>query len=560
MSRILLFGKKLLKEIILKKFKKIRFISLIVVFVFITAATRDNIYKQIKDSQRTFNSVYKYLVAHYVEDLDIEKFTKMSIDNMLADLDPYTVYLEDEQRNNIELITKGEYGGVGIQIGKRDDYLTVISPMPDSPAEKAGIIGGDIILFIDSTSTKGLSMDGAAKLIRGTKGSEVNLTIQRFGEDSNFIFTLIRGDIKIKDITYSGIFDNRIGYIKLTKFSKNSAIELEKSLNGLIESGMESLILDLRDNPGGLLKSAISILDLFIDPNNLLVWTEGKARQSNKKYFSKTTPVVPSNFPIVVLINGGSASASEIVAGTLQDLDKAVIVGNQSFGKGLVQTVYNIDRRRSLKITTAKYYIPSGRLIQKDGYLPEDLLLNKSNEDSLFETVGGRSVLGGGGITPDYIVKRDKVGPLLAECWRKGLFFSFVKKHKNLFESYLDVESDMTVLNQFKDYIYDKDLDVVLKGENSYLDARETLLKNDSLDISVSGAIDLLDRYFEEKALTQFDLEREQINDRLMIEFAQSFGGNEGKVRASTEVDNDFLRAIEILQDPFVYKSIFNIN
>ena len=478
----------------MKNFKKIRFIFLIIVFIFITAATRDNIYKQIKDSQRTFNSVYKYLVAHYVDDLDIEKFTKMSIDNMLADLDPYTVYLEDEQRNNIDLITKGKYGGVGIQIGKRDDYLTVISPMPDSPAEKAGIISGDIILFIDSTSTKGLSMDGAAKLIRGIKGSEVNLTIQRFGEDSNFIFTLIRGDIKIKDITYSGIFDDRIGYIKLTKFSKNSAIELEKSLNVLIGSGMESLILDLRDNPGGLLKSAISILDLFIDPNNLLVWTEGKAKQSNKKYFSKTTPVVPSNFPIVVLINGGSASASEIVAGALQDLDKAVIVGNQSFGKGLVQTVYNIDRRRSLKITTAKYYIPSGRLIQKDGYLPEDLLLNKSNEDSLFETVGGRLVLGGGGITPDYTVKTDPVGPLLAECWRNGLFFSFVKKHKNLFESYLDVESDMTVLNQFEDYIYDNSLDVVLKGETSYLNARKILLKNDSLDISVSGAIDLHDR------------------------------------------------------------------
>ena len=544
----------------LKKYKKIRLISLVIIFVFITAATRDNIYKQIKDSQRTFNSVYKYLVTHYVDDLDIEKFTKMSIDNMLSDLDPYTVYLEDEQRNNIDLITKGKYGGVGIQIGKRDNYLTVISPMADSPAEKAGIISGDIILFIDSTSTEGLSMDGAAKLIRGAKGSEVDLTIKRFSEESDFVFTLIRSDIKIKDITYSGLFDDKIGYIKLTKFSKNSATELEKSLKILTESGMESLILDLRDNPGGLLNSAISILDLFVDENNLLVWTKGKTKQSNKKYYSKTTPIVPSTFPLAILINGGSASASEIVAGALQDLDKAVIIGNQSFGKGLVQTVYNIDRRRSLKITTAKYYIPSGRLIQKEGYLPEDLIINNSEEDSLFQTAGGRLVRGGGGITPDFIIEKDPVGPILAECWRKGLFYSFVKKHRDLFESYLDVESDMTVLDQFKDYIYNNDLDVVLKGENSYVNTREILLKNDSLDISISGAIDLLDRYFEEKALTQFDLEREQINNRLMIEFAQSFGGNEGKIRASTEIDNDFLQAVKILQDPFVYKDIFNAN
>ena len=377
------------------------------------AATKQDIYRKIKDSQRTINNVYKYLITHYVDDIDLEKFTKMSIDNMLSDLDPYTVYLVDDQKSGLDMLTSGQYGGVGIQIGKRDNVITVIAPTDDSPAKRAGIMAGDVLINIDGEDTVSMSMDDAAKLIRGKKGSSVVLTIERFNEEEPIDFTLTREDIPVKDVSYFGMLDESIGYIRLTRFSKNSANEVEKAIVSLKSNDLSSIVLDLRDNPGGLLNSAVSILDMFIEKDELLVGTDGKARQSSKKYYSKSDPIVSDDIQIAVLINGGSASASEIVAGAMQDLDRGVVVGRQSFGKGLVQTVYNIDRNKALKVTTAKYYIPSGRLIQKSGYLPEEILADTTEADSLFETIGGRIVKGGKGIIPDYVVESDDRMPIL---------------------------------------------------------------------------------------------------------------------------------------------------
>ena len=302
--------------------------------------------------------------------------------------------------------------------------------MENSPAKRAGIISGDKIIKIDDQDTEGLSMDDAAKLIRGKKGSQVVLSVQRFREEDLIEFELTREDIKVKDISYSGMIDNQTGYIRLTRFSRNSDKEMKKALRELLENNMTGLVLDLRDNPGGLLNAAVNILDLFIDKGEMLVWTEGKTQKSKRKYESKTDPLVPSDLNITVLVNQGSASASEIVAGTLQDLDRAVVVGRSTFGKGLVQTVFNIDKNRALKITTAKYYIPSGRLIQKPGYLPDDILADTTKQDSLFYTKGGREVSGAGGITPDHEVKLGLGSPILSASWRQGLFFNYVQKHK----------------------------------------------------------------------------------------------------------------------------------
>ena len=345
--------------------------------IFIGADKKD-IYKKVRKNQALINDVYRNLILNYVDDIDLDAFTKMIINNMLYDLDPYTVYLEKEERSGIEMLTKGKYGGVGIQIGKREKVLTVISPMENSPAKRAGIISGDKIIKIDDKETEGLSMDDAAKLIRGEKGSNVVLSIQRVGESDLVEYNLTRENIKVKDISFSGMLDDQTGYIRLTRFSRNSDKEMKKALQKLLEQNMTGLVLDLRDNPGGLLNAAVNILDLFIDKGEMLVWTEGKTQKSKRKYQSKTDPIVPKDVNITVLVNQGSASASEIVAGTLQDLDRGVVIGRSTFGKGLVQTVFNIDKDRSLKITTAKYYIPSGRLIQKPGYLPDELLRNST--------------------------------------------------------------------------------------------------------------------------------------------------------------------------------------
>ncbi|MBT6517674.1 MAG: S41 family peptidase, partial [Candidatus Marinimicrobia bacterium] len=350
------------------------FLILMFVSLVFLGAEKKDIYKQVRKNQSLINDVYRHLVTNYVDDIDLDAFTKMSINNMLLDLDPYTVYMENEERSGIEMLTKGKYGGVGIQIGRREKVLTVISPMENSPAKRAGIISGDKIIKIDDQETEGLSMDDAAKLIRGKKGSQVVLSVERFREADLIEFELTREDIKVKDISYSGMLDKQTGYIRLTRFSRNSDKEMKQALRELLENNMTGLVLDLRDNPGGLLNAAVNILDLFIDKGEMLVWTEGKTQKSKRQYESKTVPLVPNDLNITVLVNQGSASASEIVAGTLQDLDRAVVVGRSTFGKGLVQTVFNLDKNRALKITTAKYYIPSGRLIQKPGYLPDDIL------------------------------------------------------------------------------------------------------------------------------------------------------------------------------------------
>jgi len=532
----------------------------IIFFSFVAiAATKQDIYRKIKDSQRTINSVYKYLITHYVDDIDLEKFTKMSIDNMLSDLDPYTVYLVDDQKSNLDMLTKGKYGGVGIQIGKRDDAITVIAPTEDSPAKRAGIMAGDILIKIDGNDTKSMSMEDAAKLIRGKEGTDVTLTIERFSEGAPLDFILTREDIPVKDVSYYGMLDETIGYIRLNRFSKNSAAEVEKAIVSLSNNDLSSIVLDLRDNPGGLLNSAVSILDMFIEKDELLVWTSGKARQSNKKYFSKSDPIVSDDIQIAVLINGGSASASEIVAGVMQDLDRGIVVGRQSFGKGLVQTVYNLDRNKALKVTTAKYYIPSGRLIQRDGYLPEEILADTVKADSLFETVGGREVKGGKGITPDYVIENDERKPILFASLRKGLFFSYVQKNKHLYDSYESVKNDPVLISKIENYImsHEEDLDIKLDGENNYIDAREKLMLLDSNDISITGAIDLLDSYFEEKAITQFDRERNDIHEWMLMEFAKHFDGEQGRMSVSKTIDNDISKAMSILEDPFTYRDVF---
>ena len=537
-----------------KRFYSVLF--MIIAFVII-GAKRSNIYKQIRDSQATINSVYRHLITHYVDDIDLEKFTKLSIDNMLSDLDPYTVYLIKDQRSNLDMLTKGKYGGVGIQIGKRDKRLTVISPMDNSPAKRAGIVSGDIIVKINDQITDKMSMDDAAKLIRGQKGSSVTLTIERFGYDEWTDYDLIRESIKVKDVSYAGMLNETTGYIRLVRFSKNSASEMETALSKLLANDMSSLILDLRDNPGGLLNSAGGILDMFSEKGELLVWTGGKTKQSHRKYFSKNEPIVPGNVQIAVLINKGSASASEIVSGVMQDLDRGVVIGRQSFGKGLVQTIYNLDKDKSLKVTTAKYYIPSGRLIQRKGYLPDELLADSSEVDTLFETIGGRRVTGGGGIKPDHIIDLEPISPIFSACRRNGLFFTFVQKNNHLYESFDDVSSDNTLMDQFEDLVYSSDLDILLKGESSYLDTREMFIRLDSNNVSVIGAIDLLDRYFEEQALTQFDREKKILKNWIMMEFAEHFNGMKGRIRIMSEIDMDMIKALETLQDPFVYKEVF---
>ena len=515
-----------------------------------------NDYKKVKNNQRLLNEVYEKLIIHYVDEIDLDSFTKLSINNMLSELDPYTVYMEKEERRGLDLLTKGKYGGIGIQIGKRDGLLTIISPMENSPAKKAGILAGDKIIKINDQSAYEMSMDDAAKIIRGKKGTEVTLSIDRFGVDGLIEYTLIRQDIKVKDVSYSGLLENQIGYIRLNRFSKNSAKEVESAIKDLIDENVTSLIFDLRDNPGGLLSNAIDILDMFIEKNQLLVYTKGKTNRSTRTYKSRRDPIVPREFKIVILINKGSASASEIISGVFQDLDRGIVIGRESFGKGLVQTVYNINKNSSLKITTAKYYLPSGRLIQKAGYLPDEILPDSTTTDSIFKTISGRQVTSGDGITPDHIIELKPAKPILSACLRNGIFFSFVQKNKHLYEKFSDVEGDPLIINKFEEYIINSDVDIVLKGENNYTNFRKSLMKLDSNNISIQSALDILDNYYETIALGQFEKEKNDLMHWLLVEFSNYYDGEKGRFKISSRKDEDIIKALSILKDPLAFRDI----
>ena len=534
-------------------------ITVIAISLFSLASTKSDVYRELARSQRLINEVYKSLITRYADRLDTEKFTKVVINNILDDLDPYTVYMEEDEKEGLDLLTRGKYGGVGINLGERDKKLTVISPMDDSPAKRKGIIAGDIIVKIDGLLTEEMSLDDAASHIRGPKGTDVTLFIKRFGDEQLIEFVLTRDDITVKDVAYAGMLDNETGYIRLTRFSKNSGPEMRSAILNLQHDNASRFIIDLRDNPGGLLQSAIEILDMLIPKGELLLSTKGRMPEANKRYIARKTPIIEDDVKIAILINEGSASASEIISGTIQDLDRGVIVGTPSFGKGLVQSVYGLDSsgKRSLKVTTAKYYVPSGRLIQKPGYINDKLVIRDEKEDSVFVTVGGRKVKGEGGITPDYEVVMPKSTPLLLECWRKGLFFSFAQEWQHKYDSYEDALIDLDLMADFKVFIDAHEVDVTTEGEKQFQEARTKITALDSTNMDLILAFDFVETFIIDREATLFEAEKDDLRRRLLLELVGIMQGTEFRVAESIKDDPVVIKAKEILQDPVAYSGLF---
>ncbi len=524
------------------------------------AVSKADIFKQVAVSQKLINDVYKYIVTNYADEIDVENFTRKSIRNILNDLDPFTVFMEPEEGEGIDLLTKGKYGGVGMEIGKRDGEITVVAPMADSPTMRAGIISGDIIVKIDTVVAKDMNLNDVAKLIRGEKGTEVTLSIQRAGVDNVIKFTMIREDIKVKDVAYSGMLNDRIGYILLTRFSKNAAPGMKKAIDQLKEQKAEAIILDLRNNPGGLLQSSIEILDMFLPKGEKLLSTKGRTKGSNRTFFAKKDPVIPSDIKVAILINEGSASASEIVSGAIQDLDRGVIIGRRSFGKGLVQSVYQLDEERRLKMTTAKYYIPSGRLIQNPGYIDENIIIDVSEQDTLFATVKGRKVKGGGGIMPDYEVEVHKYGPLTQECWRQGILFTYVQKRKQNYSSFDEVLATEDLIEDFYVYLKEQDLDISIDGKSHYNDFKAKLSLLDSTNAELNSAFEIIDGFFVDKEASLFDKESEDIRKWLLAEFANHYNGKEGRIQFTLQSDEHVEKAISILDDQVAYRNVLRLD
>jgi len=377
---------------------------------------------------RTFDDVMSYVNRYYVDSLGEEQLYTKATNGMLEELhDPYSVLLVGDDYKALTETTTGNYGGLGIQIDVRAGWITVVAPLPDTPAERAGIETGDQIVAIDGKPTEGWNNDQAVRTLRGAAGSDVTLTVRRVGYADPLEFKLTRAQIHVRSVSPGTMFPEAVGYVSLSQVSETSSDELHDEIAAMLSKGMKSLVLDLRTNPGGLLDQGVKVSDLFLNKGQEVVSTRGRARGSSREFFADANQSWPT-LPIVVLVNGGSASAAEIIAGALQDHDRAVLVGTPTFGKGLVQTLFPLSDNSALKLTTARWYTPSGRTIQRVAQSEEDQVAQVERDatgapsaqvtpgapaaaaDSahpMFKTDAGRSVRGGGGIIPDLIIRPD---------------------------------------------------------------------------------------------------------------------------------------------------------
>jgi carboxyl-terminal processing protease len=405
--------------------------------------TSDNTYANIE----RFIQVLTKVRDHYVEPVSSDKLMDNAIRGMLRTLDPYSQYLDKEEAERLETTTHGAFGGIGISIGMRDGWVTVISPIEGTPAWRAGMQGGDRIVRIDGASTEGFSLDDAMKKMRGEKGTKVTLTIFREGRDKPMDYAITRDIIQIKSVPFAGVLSNGVGYIRLSSFSERSREEIDAAFSKIEKQKVRGLILDLRFNPGGLLSQAVEVSEEFAPRGKKIVYTRGRDPSQNRDFIS-TADQPHLGYPLVVLVNQWTASASEIVSGAVQDLDLGIVAGQTTFGKGLVQTVIPLTRSvrgPKLKLTTAKYYTPSGRCIQKDEQLKDGALAADADDDTdapalpdslkakkalpEYKTEMGRTVFGGGGIAPDIELDEVKVPQLVQDLEQKQVFFKYAVKY-----------------------------------------------------------------------------------------------------------------------------------
>jgi|WetSurMetagenome_2_1015567.scaffolds.fasta_scaffold00476_13 carboxyl-terminal processing protease len=471
---------------------RIPFIGIVVFFVItaglafdVTRADGDNIYEDVQRFDRVFNKVHQ----NYVENIDSKKLIDNAIEGMLSILDPHSNYFEKKQYDELMIQTEGKFGGLGIQIAIRDKVLTVMTPIPGTPAERAGIQSGDQILKINGKSTEGITIDAAVSKLRGAPDTDVGITIRRRGEPKDLEYKITRAIIHIKSVPYCGVFGDGIGYLSLKTFSQEAGTEVEKALRELLKHNVKGVIFDLRYNPGGLLPEAIEVAEKFLPKKSLVVYTRGRVPGQNKEYFAGANPVLPTEIPLIVLVNNGSASASEIVSGAIQDWDRGLIVGDTTFGKGSVQSILPIDDVNHLKLTTAFYYTPSGRCInkpengirdkqkkqdedeegaEKDSTSKADTSKTSGNDTTTYRTKNMRVVHGGGGIIPDTIVDQKIPDLVIRSLFLKDVFFSFANyEYPRLAARHLKPDEKFTVTDQvMKDY--DKFVDSIGFKYQSY--------------------------------------------------------------------------------------------
>ena len=513
---------------------------------------------ELSKNLEIFSRLYQTLYVNYVDDVDPGATMKKAIDAMLASLDPYTVYYPESDMEDVKLQLLGQYGGVGALIHQEGKNIYISEPYKDLPADKAGLKAGDRILAVDGTSTEGKNNADVSSAMRGQAGTDVKLKLERDGK--TFERTITRAEIKLPNVPYSGIVGGNIGYVKLDEFTRDAAKNVRDAFVKLKRDhpDMAGFILDLRNNGGGLMNEAVDLVNIFVGKGQLIVETKGKISSKNTKSYTHLNPE-DTQIPVVVLINGYSASASEITAGSLQDLDRAVIVGSRSFGKGLVQNVLPLVYNTQMKVTVSKYYIPSGRCIQALDYSHKDENGRATKvPDSLktaFKTVGGRTVFDGFGIEPDFEVETEYMSALGTTLVAKYYIFNyvneFVKKHASVAAPSEFVVTD-EIYDDFVKYLSDKDYSYSTNTEEMLKQLRETAKEENYLE-ALSSNIEQLETLLKKDKSDDLKKNRKEISEMLKSEILTRYYYAAGRLEGSLSDDPEVAKAIEVLKDRALY-------
>lgn len=518
-----------------------------------------NKYFEIIKNLEIFTNLYKEINSGYVDELDPARTMRIGIDAMLNALDPYTNYISESEIEGYKAIAEGKYKGIGAQVKKIGDYVTILQVYENSPALKAGLKAGDRVLEVDGQNAKNRSTDDLNNIMQGVPGTQIQFKIERPGEKKPFSLTLTREEVDIPNVPYSGMVSDEIGYISLTTFTQNASANIVQAFHDLKSRnpGMKGIILDLRDNGGGLLNEAVNICNIFIPKGEVVVSTKGKTTDQNRVFKTTGNPV-DTEIPLVILVNGRSASASEIVSGTIQDLDRGVVMGQLTFGKGLVQNTKDIGYNSRLKLTTSKYYIPSGRCIQavryKDGapaHIPD-------NERARFKTRNGRVVLDGGGVMPDVMLDSITHNALVRNLLEKDVIFEYANKY--CFERDSIAPPDQYHFDAWEGFVkflsdtkfqYDLDSEKALK----------TLLESATREKTISilqPQIQQMEQGLSIRKENMLNENKTEIGRMLELEIIGRYYFDKGRKKIALRNDAEINAAVALLGDKARYKKILS--
>lgn len=546
----------------MKRYKKLILGGILAVGIFSAYKASDE-YFEVSKNLDIFASVYKEVNLSYVDDVEPGSLIKTAIDAMLKSLDPYTNYYSEAQTEDYRFQVTGEYGGIGATIRQRGEYIVIDNPYEGYPAQQADLRAGDKILEVDGKSAKGKTSDDMTKLLKGSAGTEITMKIERLGV-GEMIKTFKRAKIKVNNVPYFGMVDKETGYIKLTGFTPDAGKEVQDALKSLKKNneGMKSVILDLRGNGGGLLHEAVNVVNTFVKKGELVTSTKGRDKENNRNY-STLDAATDDGIPLAVLIDGGSASASEIVSGSLQDLDRGVLIGQKSFGKGLVQSSRVLTYNTQMKITTSKYYIPSGRCIQKLDYSHKVNGKAEAIADSLkrnFYTRNRRPVRDGEGVTPDIKTPESKYTKITQSLLSKSIIFDFATQYRNTHDAIKMTKDFELTERDFQDFVAftsGKDYNYNTDTEDALQKFKDQATKENYLSELNTEYESLLNKLKRNKS-NDLEKYKDEILQVLEEEIASRYYYEKARIEASFDNDIEIKEAILLLKDTVKYNSILS--